>query len=237
MGIVVRVALVILLLLSGIGLYRYGRALWVPAWHKLAGKRTVEDVVTTLGPQAESRLHAHFNNAGITYPPEAVALLGLKAEKQLELWAGNGQRWTHVTTYPILGASGGVGPKLREGDRQVPEGVYRIEVLNPNSRYHLSMKVSYPNEFDRDKAALEGRSQLGGDIFIHGKQASIGCLAMGDPVIEELFLLVHRIGLDRVDLILAPHDLRRLPPLDTPEPEWLPELYGILQDRLQVFSH
>lgn len=237
MGIVVRVALVILLLLSGIGLYRYGRALWVPAWHKLAGKRTVEDVVKTLGPQAESRLHAHFNNAGITYPPEAVALLGFKAEKQLELWAVNGQRWTHVTTYPILGASGGAGPKLREGDRQVPEGVYCIEVLNPNSRYHLSMKVNYPNEFDRDKAALEGRSQLGGDIFIHGKEASIGCLAMGDTVIEELFLLVHRTGIDRVEVILAPHDLRRLPPPENPEPEWLPELYGILQDRLQVFSH
>jgi murein L,D-transpeptidase YafK len=71
-------------------------------------------------------------------------------------------------------ASGKAGPKLREGDGQVPEGIYRIDGLNPNSSYHLSLKLNYPNDFDLEQARTEGRTELGGDIFIHGKAVSIG---------------------------------------------------------------
>ena len=77
--------------------------------------------------------------------------------------------------------SGRLGPKLKEGDRQVPEGLYRVESLNPNSRYHLSLRVNYPNEQDKSYGRLDGRNNLGTDIMIHGKDCSIGCLAMGDP--------------------------------------------------------
>lgn len=91
----------------------------------------------------------------------------------------------------MLAASGGPGPKLREGDLQVPEGVYRLTAFNPNSSYHLSLRVDYPNAEDRaaeDRAVARSdrRTSLGGDIFIHGKAVSIGCLAIGDPGIEEL---------------------------------------------------
>ena len=69
--------------------------------------------------------------------------------------------------YPILAASGVLGPKLREGDKQVPEGIYGAEALNPNSKFHLSIRLNYPNTFDRRMAQSDGRTQLGGDIMIH----------------------------------------------------------------------
>ena len=109
--------------------------------------------------------------AEVAMPPEQVTLLALKEEKRLEIYAAddsNGPRF--VLSYPILAASGIRGPKLREGDKQVPEGFYRIELLNPNSRYHLSLRVNYPNPADIEQAGRDGRdlSMLGGDIMIHG---------------------------------------------------------------------
>ena len=131
-----------------------------------------------------------------------------KNERRVAVWARSGTSWRFIRNYPILAASGHAGPKLRQGDLQVPEGVYRIEHLNPNSSYHLSMKVSYPNAFDRRMAARDGRTRLGGDIFIHGKDVSIGCVALGDRAIEELFTLVAETGHAKVKVIIAPNDLR-----------------------------
>src|SRR5207244_3968581 len=116
------------------------------------------------------------------YPPAELALLAFKQERLLEVYATDKKMggFKFVQAYPILGASGELGPKLREGDGQVPEGLYAINFLNPNSLYHLSLRVSYPNDFDRAQAKRDGRQKLGGDIMIHGSFASIGCLAMGD---------------------------------------------------------
>lgn len=188
--------------------YGYGRPIWGPIYVKLTGGRTVEEVMTRIGPRAEARLRQRFEAAGAAYPPTRLTLIGLKHEKRLELWADDGSGMRLVHRYPILGASGGPGPKLRQGDRQVPEGLYRIAALNPNSSYHLSMKVDYPHADDLAHAEAEGRDDPGGDIFIHGKTGSVGCLAMGDPAIEELFCVVARVGVERVELILAPNDLR-----------------------------
>ena len=154
--------------------------------------------------------------------------MGLKDERVLQVYAGaRRDGLVHVIEYPVLAASGVVGPKLREGDGQVPEGLYRLESLNPNSAFHLSLRVSYPNAFDRRQAAADGRTRLGGDIMIHGKAASIGCLAMGDPVAEELFVLAADTGLENIAVILAPHDLRRRPPpQDASLPSWTPALYA-----------
>ena len=80
--------------------------------------------------------------------------------------------------------------KLREGDRQVPEGLYRLIGRNPNSNYHLSMKLDYPNSYDPRHAKREGRSNPGSNIFIHGKSLSVGCLAMSGEAIEAFFVLV-----------------------------------------------
>jgi hypothetical protein len=119
----------------------------------------------------------------------------------------------------------------------VPEGIYQIIALNPNSSYHLSMQVDYPNRFDREKAAGEGRTNLGGEIFIHGKAVSIGCIAVGDEAIEELFCLVARVGAPHVKVIIAPSDLRRGPAVAdlATQPRWVPELYARLAAELQAF--
>jgi hypothetical protein len=177
--------------------------------------RTVEQVMAALGDAVEARLRPHFDRAGVAYPPPRLVIVAFKAENRLDLHAPDATgrlRW--IRSYPILAASGGPGPKLREGDMQVPEGFYRIELLNPNSLFHLSLRVNYPNDEDLARARAEGRdpATLGGDIMIHGGAASIGCLAMGDPAAEDLFVLVQRTGLTDVELILTPRDLRNETP-------------------------
>ncbi len=182
----------VILVISGLAIYYFGRSGWVPVYQKVVGKRTVAEAVSEFGPAAELKLSDAFEEAGVAYPPSKVTLIGLKEEKRLELWADTGGQWIRVKNYDIKKASGTSGPKLIEGDWQVPEGFYEIEALNPNSSYHLSLKLNYPNEFDRKYAEIDGRTKLGGDIFIHGKAVSKGCLAMGDEVIEELFVLTER---------------------------------------------
>lgn len=215
----------------------WGRAIWVPAYRALAGDRTVAEVVAEYGERATHRLAAKFEAAGSVYPPSAVALVGLKAERRLELWASDGDAWRHVADYEITAASGVTGPKLREGDRQVPEGLYRIVGLNPNSRYHLSMELDYPNAFDRHHAARDGRADPGSDIFIHGKAVSVGCLAVGDHAIEELFVLTASIGRSNVNVVIAPFDGRRAPLLPVPDglPPWSPELYRLIDEALRQY--
>ena len=119
-----------------------------------------------------------------------------------------------IKSYPILAASGGPGPKTREGDNQVPEGLYHVESLNPNSAFHLALRLDYPNDDDRRVAKEEGRdvSTLGGDIMIHGKSASIGCLAMGDEAVEEIFTLAADAGVQHLEVFIAPFDLRKRTP-------------------------
>lgn len=118
-------------------------------------------------------------------------LRAFKWQGALEVWGRNAgdARFALLKTYPICAASGALGSKRRQGDRQVPEGFYVIDRFNPYSSYHLSLGVSYPNRQDRQRAAAAGIRELGGDIFIHGNCVSIGCLAMGDAAIEEIYLL------------------------------------------------
>jgi len=229
--------LLIGLLVSGVGLYFYGRSIWVPLYQTFSGKQSLGEVVSVYGPAAEKRMRPFFHAAGIAYPPAAVTMIALKAERRMELWVQHGDTWKFVKTYEIAGASGKLGPKLCEGDRQVPEGIYRIDGLNPNSSYHLSMRLNYPNAFDVECAKLDGRTRLGGDIFIHGKAVSIGCLAMGDEAIEELFVLVNRIGIRNVTVIIAPRDLRRhTAELSGDLPSWVGGLYTVLLQELLRFK-
>ena len=140
----------------------------------LMAPSTLHDVLDQYGAPARSRLQPHLAAAGVG-AVRRVRLLAVKDERKLELWAaGPDGRLRYVRTWDVLAASGAPGPKLREGDRQVPEGVYRLTVLNPNSRYHLSVRVDYPNAFDRSRAREDGRTDLGGDIYVHGREESIG---------------------------------------------------------------
>jgi hypothetical protein len=190
---------------------------------------TLKTRLAEISPTASVRLAAKFEAAKAVWPPSQVALVAIKDERALELHArSNGGSWTRIHRYRVLAASGGSGPKLRQGDRQVPEGMYGISYLNPNGAFHVSLRVNYPNAFDRQMATHDGRKDLGGDIMIHGKNLSAGCLAMGDEAVEELFLLAAQIGLSNIKLIIAPTDFRHngIPAIEAGRPEWLPKLYA-----------
>ena len=148
-------------------------------------------------------------------------LRGFKESRELELWLRAAEGWTLFRTYPVAALSGGPGPKQREGDGQVPEGFYAVQPggLNPASSYHLSFNIGYPNAHDLHL----GRT--GSFIMIHGAEVSIGCLAMTDPVIEEIYLIVEAAlsaGQTEVPVHLFPFRMNA-PRLDAErESEWLP---------------
>src|ERR1043165_840429 len=131
---------------------------------------SVEERLAEFGPVVKQSLLASFTTARVTYPPVELAYLAFKDVRHLEVYARGtaDDAWHFIKDYRIRGASGTLGPKLAEGDRQVPEGTYRADSVNPNSRYHLSIRVSYPNAYDREVARRDGRANLGGDIMIHG---------------------------------------------------------------------
>ena len=200
-----------------------------------ATSKTVDERVAEFGDVVRSRLAPRFEAAGVSYPPRQVTFVGIKDERLLDVYAAGADGvFRFICSYPVLGASGTLGPKLREGDRQVPEGVYRVPELNPNSDFHLSIRLNYPNEFDQAKAATERRTNLGGDIMIHGDSRSRGCLAMGDPAAEDLFVLVALTGIENVTVILTPVDFRdaRSPDLPGGTPPWTPELYERIKREL-----
>jgi murein L,D-transpeptidase YafK len=109
-----------------------------------------------------------------------------KREFELELWLKRGDRFQRFATYPICRWSGSLGPKLLEGDSQAPEGFYTVDAkaLNPNSRFHRSFNLGFPNVFDR------AHNRTGSFVMVHGGCASIGCFAMTDPVVDEIWRLV-----------------------------------------------
>ena len=202
------------------------------------GEQAIADRVAQYGPAARARLAPFFAAAGIAYPPERFVLLGFKLERELDLLAsGSGRDLTFIRAYPIRGMSGTLGPKLREGDGQVPEGIYTIVYLNPDSVAHLSLALSYPNDYDRARAAQDGRDTLGGDIMIHGGSMSSGCLAMGDEAAEDLFVLAAETGWERATVVLSPVDFRTesLPVAYRPGAPWVIDLYVRLRATLREF--
>lgn len=116
-----------------------------------------------------------------------VFIRAFKEEKELELFVQNKDtgRFELFRKYPIVAASGDIGPKLVEGDGQVPEGFYFVppSAMNPNSAFHLAFNIGFPNEYDR------AHDRNGTFIMIHGSNVSIGCLAMTDEKIEEIYTI------------------------------------------------
>lgn len=109
-----------------------------------------------------------------------------KQSSELEVWKRtNSGVYRKFRTYEICAWSGELGPKIKEGDRQSPEGFYTITpaLMNPNSSYHLSFNTGFPNKFDR---AL-GRT--GSDLMVHGDCSSRGCYAMTNEQIKEIYAL------------------------------------------------
>ncbi len=151
------------------------------AWAKLSPAERLKNVRERVKPLLKTELEKNGMRLGAQ-----VYLRAFKDSRELELWVKVGASWEKFRTYPIAGASGILGPKLREGDGQVPEGFYTFGsgAMNPASSFHLSFNIGYPNAFDRH------HQRTGGDIMVHGSCVSVGCLAMTDPVIEEIYLMV-----------------------------------------------
>ena len=127
-----------------------------------------------------SRLEAHGVKLG---SPVFVRIF--KRDFELELWMQRDGRFHKFATYPICRWSGKLGPKMAQGDHQAPEGFYTVDqaALNPNSRWHRSFNLGYPNSFDRSY----GRT--GSLLMVHGGCSSVGCFAMTNPGIDELWQL------------------------------------------------
>jgi murein L,D-transpeptidase YafK len=123
--------------------------------------------------------------AGLTQGDAAFIRI-FKQEQMLEVWLKDGTTYRLFDTFPICFFSGALGPKLREGDGQAPEGFYEVRrgQLNPNSAYHLAFNLGYPNAYDR----AAGRT--GSHLMVHGNCVSIGCYAMTDYGITEIYGLV-----------------------------------------------
>jgi murein L,D-transpeptidase YafK len=111
-----------------------------------------------------------------------------KKEKDLEVWIKNKgtDTYTLCTTYDFCTSSGTLGPKRKEGDLQIPEGVYSLNHFNPFSTFHLSLGINYPNASDK---ILSDKKHPGGAIYIHGNCVSIGCIPITDEKIKELYIL------------------------------------------------
>lgn len=125
---------------------------------------------------------------GLTLPLDQIFIQSFKEEKKMEVWGRNQGDLQLIKTYPICTVPGKIGPKIRQGDKQVPEGWYKIDSINPNSSFHLSLRINYPNAADSIRSKNE--KDPGGDIFIHGDCYSVGCLPIQDAPMEEVFWLI-----------------------------------------------
>jgi murein L,D-transpeptidase YafK len=148
-----------------------------------------------------------------------------KEERELEVWIKpDGEKQFKLwKTWPVVAMSGKLGPKLKEGDQQAPEGFYAVNAraLNPQSNYHLSFNIGYPNDFDRAQACT------GSFIMVHGKDVSIGCFAMTDAVIEQIYLVIESAlnqGQDSVPVHVFPFRMteERMARDEVNQSPWLP---------------
>jgi len=137
--------------------------------------------------EKENLLKKFFDSQDIEYPPERIFIRAFKKEQFLELWAWSSGDSVYklIKSFSICALSGQLGPKRKEGDRQIPEGLYHINHFNPYSNYFLSLKINYPNKSD---LILGDKKEPGGLIFIHGNCVTIGCIPIRDNYIKELYI-------------------------------------------------
>lgn len=139
-----------------------------------------------------------------TISPKRMLIRIFKHEKELEVWISDSSKFELYKKYDVCMMSGEFGPKRKQGDLQVPEGFYYINNFNPNSKYHLSLGINYPNESDR---ILSYYKDPGGAIFIHGDCVSVGCIAVGNKSIEEIYNLATKIK-SKIEVHIFPINYR-----------------------------
>ncbi|MEX2231454.1 MAG: L,D-transpeptidase family protein [Cyclobacteriaceae bacterium] len=135
----------------------------------------------------ETLIAENLKNTGLSFDNLNILLVAFKAEDELLLYVKKKNETTYkiLLTYGVCARSGQLGPKRKQGDYQVPEGFYHINIFNPTSNFFLSLGINYPNLSDKRKSKAH---DLGGNIFIHGSCVTIGCLPMTDDKIKEIYL-------------------------------------------------
>jgi murein L,D-transpeptidase YafK len=185
-----------------------GRAPLSPFEHAFTRGQLLFPRVQQARTDARFELKRLFHERGLPWPADEIFLRSFKRERVVELWVRPHGHATFalLKEYPVCSLSGTLGPKKSRGDLQVPEGYYDIDMLNPQSDYYLSLHVSYPNVADRARA----KGNPGGDIYIHGGCESIGCLAVTDEGIKELYWMsveVRAAGQNRIPIHIFPSRL------------------------------
>jgi len=138
--------------------------------------------------EKEMLIKQSLKQANLPYPPNEIYIRIFKTEQVLELWVRNqvSDTFQIFKEYKICASSGELGPKRREGDRQVPEGFYWVDKFIPMSNFHLALQINYPNKSD---SILGMNGKLGGKICIHGDCVTIGCIPITDDCIKEVYLM------------------------------------------------
>lgn len=138
--------------------------------------------------EKETIVKAFFSNKNLNYEGFNLFIRAFKKESVLEVWVKEKDKeiFQLLTTYQFCATSGSLGPKRKEGDLQIPEGIYHINHFNPLSNFHLSLGVSYPNVSDK---ILSDPKHPGGAIYVHGNCVTIGCIPITDEKIKELYIL------------------------------------------------
>jgi murein L,D-transpeptidase YafK len=144
--------------------------------------------VKTAYEEKESVVKEYFSDKKIAFEKFQLFLRAFKKEQKLEVWVKEKgkEEFVLLHTYDFCTMSGVLGPKRREGDLQIPEGVYHINHFNPLSNFYLSLGLNYPNASDK---ILSHATQPGGSIYIHGNCVTIGCIPITDEKIKELYVL------------------------------------------------
>jgi len=170
----------VLFFLLASSLYSYSQNMIEP--RRIFGK--VNDILE----RTEDSVKIQFQKQQLTWPPVAMYVRSFKYDRQLEVWVkGNlSEPFRLFKIYKVCMQSGTMGPKRMEGDYQVPEGFYHINDLNPNSLFHLSLGLNYPNASDK---ILSDSLRPGSNIYIHGNCVSTGCIPISDEPIEEVFFI------------------------------------------------
>ncbi|ESQ78164.1 murein L,D-transpeptidase family protein [Asticcacaulis sp. YBE204] len=152
-------------------------------WFLRPGQTGAADL-TKVRADRMATIRADMSRAGLTVGSPILIRI-FKESDELELWVKSGATYRLYKTFKICAWSGKLGPKQKEGDGQSPEGFYTVArpQMKPDSRYHLAFNLGYPNAHDR------ANGYTGSFLMVHGNCASIGCYAMTDKGIEEIWLL------------------------------------------------
>jgi murein L,D-transpeptidase YafK len=156
----------------------------------------------------EDSLAGQFRQKKLEWPVRNIYIRSFKYDSQLEVWVkyADNEKYKLFKRYKVCAMAGSLGPKRMQGDYQVPEGFYYINEFNPKSAFHLSLGLNYPNASDR---ILGDSLQPGGDIYIHGKCVTSGCIPIMDSQIEELYILAahaYSQGQDFIPVHIFPVD-------------------------------